>query len=121
MNITGKCVADALDLGGHLLCESNAENATANDYLFYLQICMHLIWLSLFFVNPICMQKMWKHIDICCAHIYMCLIQFSLFFVKPRWKNAEAYTNLDNVRITYIYLHVLDPVQPLLCEPNVEN
>jgi hypothetical protein len=58
----------------------------------YLHICMHLIWLSLFFVNPICMQKMWKHLDICCAHIYMCLIQLSLFFVNPRWKNAEAYT-----------------------------
>jgi len=122
MNMTGKCIADALDLGGHLLCESNAENATANDHLFYLHICMHLIWLSLFFVNPICMQQMWKHLDICCAHIYMCLIQLSLFSVNPMWKIAEAYTNdLDTVKITYIYLHVLDPVEPLLCEPNVEN
>ncbi len=83
---------------------------------------MHLIWLSLFFVNPICMQKMWKHLDICCAHIYMCLIQLSLFSVNPMWKIAEAYTNdLDTVKIAYIYLHVLDPVEPLLCEPNVEN
>ncbi len=122
MNMTGKCIADALDLGGHFLCESNAENATANDHLFYLHICMHLIWLSLFFVNPVCMQKMWKHLDICCAHIYMCLIQLSLFSVNPMWKIAEAYTNdLDTVKIAYIYLHVLDPVEPLLCEPNVEN
>jgi hypothetical protein len=34
------------------------------------------------------------------------------------WKIAEAYTNdLDTVKIAYIYLHVLDPVEPLLCEP----
>jgi hypothetical protein len=31
------------------------------------------------------------------------------------WKIAEAYTNLDIVKITYI-LHVLDLVEPLLCD-----
>jgi predicted transcriptional regulator len=35
-------------------------------------------------------------------------------------KIAEAYTNLDTVKIRYI-LHVLDLVEPLLCESNVEN
>jgi hypothetical protein len=55
------------------------------------------------------------------TYIYLCLIQLSLFFVNPVWKIVEAYTNLDNVKITYIYLDVLDPVEPLLCEPNVEN
>jgi hypothetical protein len=90
MNMTGKCIADALDQGGHLVCESNAENVTANDHLFYLHVSMHLIWWSLFFVNPICMQKMWKHLDICYAHIYMCLIQLNLFFVNPRWKKCGS-------------------------------
>jgi hypothetical protein len=36
------------------------------------------------------------------------------------WKIAEAYTNLDTVKIRYI-LHVLDLVETLLCESNVEN
>ncbi len=44
--------------------------------------------------------------------IYMCLIVLSLFSVNPMLKIAEAYTNdLDTVKIAYIYLHVLDPVE----------
>ncbi len=74
------------------------------------------------------MNPMWKiaeaytNLDnVKITYIYLCLIQLSLFFVNPVWKIVEAYTNLDNVKITYIYLDVLDPVEPLLCEPNVEN
>ncbi len=66
----------ALDLVEPLLCESNmyAEIVEAYRYL----LCSHLHVLD--------------------------AVSASSLWTQPRWKNAEAYTNLDNVRITYICL-----------------
>jgi hypothetical protein len=55
-----------------------------------------------------------------CSHLHV-LDPVEPLLCEPKVEKCEAYTNLDNVKITYIYLHVLDPVEPLLCELNVEN